>query len=326
MASICPATVIVAKNALDRLDSILDPYRHVVCVSDEVIHGEYGVRLEGVVKRGLKWLMASDYKDGALARDEGDVILGFGGGRSLDVAKLLAVELGCDWVSIPTAASHDGIASDVASVSQDGYKYSRKCKRPVAVVADLSIMSRAPPRLKLAGTGDVLCKSSSLAEWRLGKENNGEYFDESAYRVVESALASVMRNDSLEVLVKAEIDAGRAMCMVGSSRPCSGTEHAISHAMDRHSQELHGLQVAFATPLCLYHLNQAGHTKHRADNLLRIMRKRGLPSSLAEMKLAADVFIDDIHHALEIMEKRKRYSVLRGIDDSGLSETIATLY
>jgi len=326
MASICPATVIVAKNALDRLDSILDPYRHVVCVSDEIIRGEYGVRLEGVVKRGMTWLMVSDYQDGAFPRNEGDVILGFGGGRSLDVAKLLAVELGCDWVSIPTAASHDGIASDVASVSQDGYKYSKKCKRPIAVVADLSIMSRAPPRLKLAGTGDVLCKSSSLAEWRLGKENNGEYFDDSAYHVVESALASVMRNDSLEVLVKAQIDAGRAMCMVGSSRPCSGTEHAISHAMDRHSQELHGLQVAFATPLCLYHLDQAGYTKHKADDLIRIMRKRGLPVSLTEMSLAPDVFIDDIHHALEIMRKRGRYSVLGGIDDGRLSETIAKLY
>ena len=322
----CPATVIVAKNAIERLGGLLGPYQHIICVTDEVIYAEYGDRLRRIIGHDPKWLMASSNQEQRTVQGKGDIIIGFGGGRSLDIAKILATQMGLEWISVPTAASHDGIASDVASVTQDGYRYSAKCRRPAAIVADLSIMSKAPPRLKLAGTGDVLCKASSLAEWRLGNDRNKEPLDEEAYSLVQSALSSVLRSNGLGTLVRAEIKAGRAMCIVGNSRPCSGTEHAISHAMDRRCQELHGLQVAFATPLCLYYLKELGYTRYGADYMIDIMRKRGLPTTLSEMRTTSELFIDDIHHALEIMRKRDRYSVLSGIADSGFARAITNLY
>ncbi len=302
------------------------PYQHIICVTDEVIQSDYGEKLRGIIGFDPQWVMASTYQDSTPVKESAQIIVGFGGGRSLDVAKLIAARIGLDWISVPTAASHDGIASDVASVTQDGYRYSKRCRRPSAIVADLSIMSRAPPRLKLAGTGDILSKASSLAEWRLGNQKNGEPLNEEAFALVSSALESVLKNSSLETLVKAEIDAGKAMCIVGNSRPCSGTEHAISHAMERRCQELHGLQVAFATPLCLHYLRELGYTKHRPIDLLRIMQKRGLPTTLGGMNATADLLIDDIHHALEIMKKRDRYSVLKGIDDKDLMKVITELY
>jgi glycerol-1-phosphate dehydrogenase [NAD(P)+] len=322
----CPSTVIVAKNAIEKLTGILRPYQQIICVTDEVIHSDYGEKLRGIIGFDPEWVMASSYQDDAPIKESAEIIVGFGGGRSLDVAKLIAARTGLEWISVPTAASHDGIASEVASVSQNGYRYSKRCRRPSAIVADLSIMSKAPPRLMLAGTGDILSKASSLAEWRLGNHKSGEPFNEEAFSLVSSALESVLKNSSLETLVKAEIDAGRAMCIVGSSRPCSGTEHAISHAMERRYQELHGLQVAFATPLCLHYLKDFGYTKHGPDDLLRIMRKRGLPTTLVEMKSTADLLIDDIHHALEIMMKRDRYSVLKGLEDNALVKVISELY
>jgi len=322
----CPGTVIVARNAIQKLGGLLRPYQHIICVTDEVLYADYGERLKGIVGLDPEWLMAASYQEETPVQENIDIIVGFGGGRSLDVAKLLATRMGLEWVSVPTAASHDGIASDVASVTQDGYRYSRKCRRPTAVVADLSIMSKAPPRLKLAGTGDILSKASSLAEWRLGSDKNCEPLNEEAYALVQSALTSVLRSDSLETLVKAEIKAGRAMCIVGSSRPCSGTEHAISHAMDRRCQELHGLQVAFTTPLCLHYLRELGYTKYGAEYILDIMRKRGLPTTLNGMNTTADLLIDDIHHAMEIMERRGRYSVLKGIDDNDFAKVISNLH
>jgi glycerol dehydrogenase-like iron-containing ADH family enzyme len=96
--------------------------------------------------------------------------------------------------------------------------------------------------------------------------------------------------------------------------------------MERRYQELHGLQVAFATPLCLHYLKDLGYTKHSPDDLLRVMRKRGLPTTLVEMKSTVDLLIDDIHHALEIMMKRDRYSVLKGLEDNALVKVISELY
>lgn len=322
----CPSTVIVTKNAIEKLGELLHPYKHIVCVTDEVIYSDYGEKLRRIIGFDPEWIMASSYHDDTPVGDTAEVIVGFGGGRSLDVAKLIATRIGLEWISVPTAASHDGIASDVASVTQNGYRYSMKCRRPNAIVADLSIMSKAPPRLMLAGTGDILSKASSLAEWRLGNDKNNEPLNEEAFALVMSALKSVLRNNSLETLVKAEIDAGKAMCIEGSSRPCSGTEHAISHAMDRRCQELHGLQVAFATPVCLHYLKELGYTEYGAMDLLRFMRKRGLPTMLGEMNTTVELFVDDIHHALEIMEKRSRYSVLKGVDDDTLVAAIGSLY
>jgi glycerol-1-phosphate dehydrogenase [NAD(P)+] len=227
-------------------------------------------------------------------------------------------------MSIPTAASHDGIASNVASVMQNGYKYSQKCKSPIAVIADLSIISRAPNKLRSAGIGDIICKASSLAEWRLAHEYKNEPFNDGVYSMVEHALASVLRDQSLESLVEAEVDAGRAMSIFGSSRPCSGTEHAISHAMDRRNHGLHGFQVAFATPICIHYLNKSGYTKHKTTDLQRVMRDNSLVLTLHEIGMTAELFLDDIHHALRIMEKRDRYSIFNhlNVDDKELIASI----
>ncbi len=324
--------VIIAEGAIESLTELLEKYTQALIVTDDLIYAQYRDVIKDVIGSHHNWLrlprfnqvISTDPHDGRIIFgpsrgpeinvkefENADIIIGFGGGRSIDAAKLLARESGLDWISIPTAASHDGIASDVASVTHDGYRYSEMCKRPIAVLADLSIISKAPSKLELAGLGDIICKTSSLSEWRLAHEHNDEALDEEIYSMLERALDIILTDYSLERLVKAEIDAGEAMCRFGSSRPCSGTEHAISHAMDRRSENLHGIQVAFATPLCVKYLEEAGYSKYRVDDVRTFMIDRGMPTTFDEMNTTKDIFLDDVHHAIKIMERRNRYSVLK---------------
>jgi glycerol-1-phosphate dehydrogenase [NAD(P)+] len=321
MSSKGPQIIVIEDGALGDLGALMEDYANPICVTDDLIHSEYSQLLESAIGKPCKWLMASTVLGNV------DIVLGFGGGSSLDVAKLISRDTGINWISIPTAASHDGIASEVASVSHNGYKYSVKCKGPLAVIADTSIISRAPPRLRLAGLGDIICKTSSLAEWKLAHEVKNEAFDEEVYSIVRKALESVLTDDSLETLISAEIDAGRAMSIIGSSRPCSGTEHAISHAMDRSCVELHGLQVAFATPLCLHYLQETGCTEYKSGDILSFMSERDMPTTLSEMKISTKQFIESIHQGLNIMKKRNRYSVLThlDVDDNSLRSIMVEL-
>jgi glycerol-1-phosphate dehydrogenase [NAD(P)+] len=328
MSSAGPAIIVIAEGALEELRTILNHYSAPLCVTDEFIHAQYSRTLEEIIGKSCRWKMASTYsKNIPSALEDVDIVLGFGGGASLDVAKLIARDTNLDWISVPTAASHDGIASEVATVSHDGYRYSEKCKSPLAVIADISIISKAPPRLKLAGLGDIICKTSSLAEWKLAYEMNDESFHKEAYDLVDDALTSVLKNDSFEVLVRAEIDAGRAMSLAGSSRPCSGTEHAISHAMDRIDSDLHGLQVAFATPICLHYLQEAGYTNYHPEMIQDYMIEHQMPTTFEAIKSNLAAFLDDIHHALKIMKKRGRFSVLEylNVDEVNLTRTLHDL-
>ncbi|MHA2376934.1 MAG: iron-containing alcohol dehydrogenase [Candidatus Thorarchaeota archaeon] len=311
MTSECTSEVIISEGAISELNWILAEYKRPLIVSDVVIYDKYGQIVENVVDADVIWSISPVFRKGLVKQyHDIDVIMGFGGGKSIDLAKMFAMEANLEWISVPTAASHDGIASDVASVMHDGYRYSEKCKNPKLILADLSIMATAPHLLTLSGIGDIVSKASSLAEWRLANEHAGEVLDEKVYAIVETALKAVMKDDRIGSLVKSMIDVGNAMTLFGSSRPCSGTEHAISHAMDRRMQSLHGLQVAFNTPLSIYFLELAGYTKHSASGIKTFLLERKMPVTLKELDMTRKMYLDDIHHALKIMEKRERYSVL----------------
>jgi len=52
-----------------------------------------------------------------------ELVIGIGGGRSVDIAKLIGFNLNRPFVSVPTSASHDGIASPFVSVKGDKLEF-----------------------------------------------------------------------------------------------------------------------------------------------------------------------------------------------------------
>ncbi|MEM0320835.1 MAG: iron-containing alcohol dehydrogenase, partial [Thermoprotei archaeon] len=188
-------------------------------------------------------------------------VIGLGGGKVLDVGKVLAYKLSKPFVSVPTSASHDGIASPQASLEGLNGSHSIRVATPFIVVADSHVIASAPKQLTLGGIGDVLAKFSSVLDSRLA-QSLGEYIGDYSISLAEMSAKLVFSNleqivslsdNGVRTLLEALISNGIAMAIAGSSRPCSGSEHMFGHALDLLTSKkiLHGYTVLLGTKISL---------------------------------------------------------------------------
>ncbi len=188
------------------------------------------------------------------------VVLAVGGGSVIDVAKLAASEKRLPWISLPTAASNDGFGSPVAVLATDGKRRSVGATMPSGVIIDLDVLAGAPRRLRLAGVGDLLSNLTACRDWDRAAAADKALVDGmartfalgAARQVVDAPKPDIDDPAFLERVVEGLLLSGVAMEISGNSRPCSGSEHLISHQLDRMDIEggLHGEQVGVATIFC----------------------------------------------------------------------------
>ncbi|HID04246.1 MAG TPA: iron-containing alcohol dehydrogenase [Candidatus Caldiarchaeum subterraneum] len=244
---------------------------------------------------------------------EAKAIVGVGGGRVLDVAKAVAELSGKPFISIPTVASHDGIASPMTSVRRGGRAYSRKAVMPTEIIADMKVISQAPRRYTLSGCGDLVAKYSAVRDWWLGHKERGEYYGRYAAHLAYLSSIITMRSaqligrnsgEGVRTVVEALISAGVAMGIAGSSRPCSGSEHLIAHALEymMDNPPLHGERCGVATVFTSY---LHGVNWRKVKEALKTM---GAPSSLKELKIDEELFADAVAKAPSL--RVERYTIL----------------
>ena len=95
----------------------------------------------------------------AVAREKADVIVGVGGGKTIDTAKIAADRARIPVIVVPTIASTDAPCSGCAVLySSDGTFDSVLYQKmnPAVVLVDLGIIAVAPTRFLVAGMGDAL--------------------------------------------------------------------------------------------------------------------------------------------------------------------------
>jgi glycerol-1-phosphate dehydrogenase [NAD(P)+] len=192
-----------------------------------------------------------------------EVVLGVGGGTVIDVAKISASRIEKPFISIPTAASHDGIASSRASVKGLDKPTSISTTAPLAVLADTEVILQSPYQLTAAGCGDIISKYTAVYDWELGHRCTNEYYGEYSANLALMSARLIMKNavtiaknieEGLRIVLEALISCGVAMSIAGSSRPCSGAEHMFSHALDTiaDTPALHGEQCGIGAILMAY--------------------------------------------------------------------------
>ena len=72
-------------------------------------------------------------------QNKSDLVIGRGGGRAVDIANMIGFNIDKPFVSIPTSASHDGIASPFVSVKGDR-PHSLVATSPLGVFVDVDII------------------------------------------------------------------------------------------------------------------------------------------------------------------------------------------
>lgn len=248
-----------------------------------------------------------------------ELVIGFGGGKSIDLAKYAAKESGLAFLSIPTAASHDGIASPFASLKGGGWSTSVKAVEPIAVIADLDIIASAPKRLLISGVGDAIAKLTAVYDWRLAHLLRNEYY--GAYAAGLSLLTAkhIMKYSSIiaktdvegvRIVLEALISSSVAMGIAGSTRPASGSEHLFSHALDKIAPKpaLHGEQTGVGT-IMMSKLHRLNWVKIR-----HVLKKVGAPTTAKELGIPENIIIEALTIAHKI--RPERYTIL---GDRGLS-------
>ena len=255
---------------------------------------------------------------------ETDAIVGIGGGKALDFAKYSAHLLRLPFVSVPTSTSNDGFCSPTSSLTVDGKRKTVKSSIPFGVVMDLDVIKSCPPIFFYSGIGDMVSKITALADWKEAANRKLERYSDFASMLAYNSLDLLFIKHSYDInapefqrsLSTSLLMSGIAMEVAGTSRPASGSEHLISHALDSISArpQMHGLQVGTATYLCALLQNNPS-----TDSLREILHKTGFFDFVKQNPFKKSEFEAALKLAPSI--KRGFYTILSEADsyDKALS-------
>ncbi len=249
----------------------------------------------------------------AISKAKPDVVLGVGGGKNIDIAKLSSALENVQFVSVPTSASHDGLSSGFASIRDSGRPTSVEAQSPVAIIADIDIISKSPRRFIASGCGDILAKYTAVRDWKLAHKLRNEYYGEYAASLALMSSKLVIKNadtiaggleEGLRTLLEALISCGVAASIAGSSRPCSGAEHMFSHALDtlNSGQAMHGEQCGVGAIMMAY---LQGADWRLIRDTLRII---GAPTKACELNVPDSAIVEALTLANKI--RPERYTIL----------------
>ena len=183
-----PRLIVVGNNNLSQLGKFLKTLsnpKKVSLISGKNVKSILGEKIEkslAVSKIKFRWELTTGNDPDSikniqkkLKKSNDDLLLGIGGGRSVDIAKISAYKLKKSFVSVPTSASHDGMSSPFVSIRGEK-PHSVIATAPLGVFVDVDVIKNAPRRLISSGCGDLIAKITAVKDWEIASKKTGEYF------------------------------------------------------------------------------------------------------------------------------------------------------
>ena len=320
-----PRLIVVGNNNLNQIGKFvktLSNPKKVCLISGKNVRPIVGKKIEKSLsssKIKFRWELSTTNDPASIKRIQTklekpnyDLLLGIGGGRAVDIAKISAYKLKKSFVSIPTSASHDGISSPFVSV-RGNKPHSLVATAPLGVFVDVNIIKNAPRRLISSGCGDLIAKLTAVKDWEIGSKKTGEYFGRysanlalmSAKILTDNVSNFSKRNLNERAIVEALISSGVAACIAGSSRPCSGAEHLFSHAIDhiKPGIGLHGEKCGIGAIMI------AKLQRQYWKKIVKTLKAVGAPTTADEIGLEPDILIEALTIAQSL--RPERYTILK---------------
>ncbi len=237
-----------------------------------------------------------------------EVLIGMGGGKVIDTAKIVADKLNIPVIIFPTIASTDAPCSGVAVVySDDGvfdYVYYLKLN-PQIVAVDMDIIAKAPVRFLIAGIGDALAtRFEAEACYRANSKNEcGGYGTLTALSLAQLCYNTIVKYGELAVAANKNnvvtdafnhvVEANTLLSGLGFESAGLAAAHSIHNgfsALSPTRNYYHGEKVAFGTLVGL-HLSDA--EPGLISEVYSFCKKIGLPTTLKQIGLE-NVTKDDL--------------------------------
>ncbi len=298
-------------GAINDLEQIMADYQQPIIITGDKSYAVFEENYAGTIT----WPVfrydgsASDENGNTIAHtapSHTDAVIGIGGGRVLDTAKVTAQTLKADLISVPTLASNCAPFTPIGAIYNPighTFKYVEYFKKaPAVTVVDYNIMLTTPHDFFVAGIGDTLAKWYEMDGMTRDRLAELPVFGQLAYATAK-VLKDTLFNSAKQAL--ADLEAGNASpdfkavvdCIIGGASEVGGFgvtdgrmagAHAIhnglSYVEETHAI-LHGSKVAYGI---LVQLAQTGD-ESEVNNLLPFYRAIGLPINLAQLNITEDV-------------------------------------
>jgi len=309
-----PSRYVQGKGIIERIKKYTERYgKKPFFIIDTFLFDEYSKKLPAVYggdsvscdifEGEITSVKIAEYTDKARTA-EADVVVGMGGGKTIDLGKSIADDLKVAMLVVPTTASNDAPCSGMAVIYDDEGRQigvNSFSKNPDLVIVDSEIIAKAPIRFLIAGIGDAL---ATYFEGRATtRENKPNYIDaryEAGYRrtLAGEAIAKssydvllrqsvkaldAVRNGTITEALEDVIEANILLSGVGFENVACAQAHAMMTGtceVKSKTDALHGERVAFGL---LVQLMLEDSPAEETEQIYDFYSKVGLPLTLEQI-------------------------------------------
>ncbi len=305
-----PGKYVQGPNALQEIAEYIKPLgKNALVIADEFVFG----LVESMVKKSFEKSAIGYHKtvfQGECSQNEikrlgedfaksgADIVVGIGGGKTLDAAKAVAYYGGVPIVIAPTIASTDAPTSALSVIYTDNGEFESYLlypKNPDVVVMDTTVIANAPVRLFVAGMGDAL---ATYFEARACTDAQKPTMAGGLTTRAAMSLATLCYETLLEEGLKAKlaveckvstkavediVEANTLLSGLGFESAGLAACHAIHNGLtviEECHDMYHGEKVAFGV---LVHLVLENSPLEEIEEVLEFSTSVGLPVTFAEL-------------------------------------------
>ncbi|MDB4860021.1 iron-containing alcohol dehydrogenase [Alphaproteobacteria bacterium] len=264
-----PFQTIAGYNQVDELKNFILPDTCIVTMKDiwELYHNRFPKNIDVYFVHTLE---ESELEKEIEKFTNYKMIIGFGGGQALDIAKYFSWKCNLFLFQFPTSISVDAVFGHRSGIRRRGNVNYIGWAIPECVFIDYEIIQSAPLIFNYSGIGDVLCFYTGVLDWQFANKKNkceqkwkyNQELAKQSLKYVDDLLLNienikVMNESAIDAIIRAHQWGGNSFFSSGwNPRHIEGIEHFFFYNLEylTNKKFIHGQPVCLGFVLgCLLH-------------------------------------------------------------------------